>query len=173
MRMRNQEGFTLIELVVVIVILGILAATALPRFINVTNQAHSAAVAGAGGGFGSAVALVHAKWVADGADPAASDIDLDVDGTDDARVSAAGWPVDAAAGNDSIAAAAHGQCVSVWRQIMQNPPTVAASGAVVNEDYEAVAAADTCTYNYQGVTGNALSITYDADSGAVTVDSTI
>jgi len=167
---RNQQGFTLIELVVVIVILGILAATALPRFINVTNQAHSAAVAGAGGGFGSAVALVHAKWVADGANPAASDLDLDEDGNADVRVSAAGWPVADPAGNDAIAQNAHAQCVDVWENIMQNPPSV--NTAANAADYQAQATADnTCVYTYQAVGG--LSITYRSDTGAVTVDDTI
>jgi len=42
----KQQGFTLIELVVVIVILGILAATALPKFIDLSGQARGAAVKG-------------------------------------------------------------------------------------------------------------------------------
>lgn len=63
--MNKQSGFTLIELVLVIVIIGILAATALPRFVNLSNDARVAAVEGLAGNVTSAAALAHATYLAE------------------------------------------------------------------------------------------------------------
>lgn len=62
----KQNGFSLIELVIVIVILGLLAATAIPRFLNVTDDAQDASVDGVAGGLSTAVSFVCSQWEVDG-----------------------------------------------------------------------------------------------------------
>jgi MSHA pilin protein MshA len=72
----RQGGFTLIELVVVITILGILAAFAVPRFASLEGQARLAATQALAGSVRSGAALAHALWLAQG-DPSSTSVTME------------------------------------------------------------------------------------------------
>lgn len=65
-KLNKQAGFTLIELVIVIVILGILAVTAAPKFVNMTADADKSAIVGLKGGIQSAMQIIYARSALDG-----------------------------------------------------------------------------------------------------------
>ncbi len=68
----KSKGFTLIELVMVIVILGILAAIALPTFHNLQDKAKAASVRGGLGGLRSGISIWYAKEIANNVSPTAA-----------------------------------------------------------------------------------------------------
>lgn len=76
MNRRIEGGFTLIELVVVITILGILAAFAVPRFASLEGQARLAATQALAGSIRSGASLAHAVWLAQG-DPSSTTVTME------------------------------------------------------------------------------------------------
>ena len=80
----EQRGFTLIELVVVITILGILAAFAVPRFASLEGQARVAATQALAGSVRSGASLAHALWLAQG-DPSSTSVTMEGHGDHDGR----------------------------------------------------------------------------------------
>ncbi|WP_318461462.1 type II secretion system protein [Photobacterium leiognathi] len=75
--MKKQQGFTLIELVVVIVILGILAVTAAPKFMNLQNDARNASLQGLKGSIQGAAGIVYGKAAIKGVESSKTDEDVD------------------------------------------------------------------------------------------------
>jgi MSHA pilin protein MshA len=61
--MKNNRGFTLIELIIVIVILGILAVTAAPKFLNLQGDANASTIKGVDGAINSAMSIVYGKAI--------------------------------------------------------------------------------------------------------------
>jgi MSHA pilin protein MshA len=89
-KINKQAGFTLIELIMVIVILGVLSAFALPRFADLGGQARLATIQGAAGSMKAAANIAHAQWLAEGD---SASVEVTLEGTD--IVMLFGYPTDA------------------------------------------------------------------------------
>ncbi|GLS82344.1 prepilin-type N-terminal cleavage/methylation domain-containing protein [Paraferrimonas haliotis] len=113
---RNQ-GFTVIELVIVIVILGLLAATAIPRFLNVTEEAEDASAEGMAGGLATAVSFVRSQWEVDGR----RNDEVTLDGTRIGLDTRFGFPTGTEANTDASAMDVN-SCQAVFDRVLQNAP---------------------------------------------------
>nr|WP_159063843.1 prepilin-type N-terminal cleavage/methylation domain-containing protein [Thaumasiovibrio occultus] len=162
--MKQQQGFTLIELVVVIVILGVLAVTAMPRFINMQDEAQEATFVATASAFASGVKQVHLVWQMRGKGQAIKDFIPIADpiAGGDLSVNQFGYPADTR--GRSLTLNSTDDCLDVWRAVLvsQGAEVTGDNSAAYNAFYHGQ---NDCTYTYNAQPR--LQVYYDSNSGEV------
>lgn len=158
--LKKSSGFTLIELVIVVVILGFLAVTAIPKFLDLTEQAKQANIEGMAGGFATGVSLVRAQWEAEGRPTVNSVNRVDYDGSvlylttqpnANPNNIRPGYPTGLDQNNADGTAMNTTDCINVWQGILAQPPTISATIADLNDsnqniDYFVIVNNNLCGY---------------------------
>lgn len=148
--MLNQKGFTLIEMIVVIVIMGILSAVAVPKFIDMQDEAHAAKAEAARGAFKAGVMMAHGKSLV------SNQLSGDVDMGTETILMAAGWP----------SAADDAGCVELFTDLVDEDIKADANAAGTEYFFTTAVDGVSCTYT-ERESGNSNTFNYTIATGAV------
>lgn len=168
----RQQGFTLIELIIVIIILGVLAVVAVPKFINLSDEAQKAQIQGIGTSFQSGVNQIHTKWKISGNGQAVQDFIKDINqivvtsnpNHRHLSVNSFGYPADSR--GVSLTLNSTNDCIDVWNSVMDTQGASVAANS--SSDFRAVYSGSSCTYEY--VDNTSYNIFYNSNSGEVTIN---
>ncbi|GAA5216268.1 prepilin-type N-terminal cleavage/methylation domain-containing protein [Corallincola platygyrae] len=178
--MKRRFGFTLIELVVVLLVVSILAVVAISKFINLSDDADRSQVAAVKASFAQAIDFSHFRWQTTNTNGPLNDLPDYAGGELD--MNAEGYPLGIDKNNPMGAPRNVGRgdagCTSLWTTLLDNPPTVSLNN---DADYQAYRQRDSngdrsiCTFVYRANGDDAapdsalLAIEYRSVDGTVTL----
>jgi len=161
--LRSAPGLTLLELVLVIVLIGIISVIALPRFLDLREEAHQSSVDATAASFEAAVNLAHTACTYN-----------EFEGLDNLPIFGAGnvdfnpncFP-SSTNGNNSLTVNGN-RCMQIWNGLLSPAPPIS-TPVSDDTDYRAQGGGTTCRYSYRRDTDTLRRFTYNAATGASSV----